>query len=216
MADRVMRAERGGATREAIMDAAERLYAEHGMHAVSNRQISEAADQGNSAAVTYHFGSKADLVRAIARRHATQMEAARLDMVTGAVGSGDLRDWVACLVRPYTGHLAALGARTWYARFRAQLMSDPGLQRINTREAMESASLRLILTGLHQCLPDLPAGIRAERQAMAGHVIAQMCAERERALADGSPTLHPTWDALADSLIDAVVGLWGAPVTPHP
>ena len=30
-------------TREAIMAAAERLYAEHGLVAVSNRQISEAA-----------------------------------------------------------------------------------------------------------------------------------------------------------------------------
>ncbi|WP_416969054.1 hypothetical protein [Streptomyces sp. 4F14] len=29
------------------------------MHAVANRQISRAAGQGNNAAVTYHFGTKA-------------------------------------------------------------------------------------------------------------------------------------------------------------
>jgi cytochrome P450 len=51
-----------------ILATTERLFAERGIHAVSNRQISEAAGQGNSAAVGYHFGTKADLVRAIARR----------------------------------------------------------------------------------------------------------------------------------------------------
>lgn len=47
------------------MTAAERLYAEHGVFGMSNRQVSEAAGQGNNAAVGYHFGTKTDLVRAI-------------------------------------------------------------------------------------------------------------------------------------------------------
>jgi hypothetical protein len=37
---------------------------------VANRPISEAAGQGDNAAVTYHFGAKADLICAIVRRHA--------------------------------------------------------------------------------------------------------------------------------------------------
>ncbi len=64
-AGRTVRTERASSTQEAILVAAERLYAEHGMFAVSNRQVSEAAGQGNNAAVGYHFGTKADLVRAI-------------------------------------------------------------------------------------------------------------------------------------------------------
>lgn len=216
MADRTVRVERGGATRELILNTAERLFAERGMHVVSNRQISEVAGQGNSAAVTYHFGAKADLVRAIAGRHGEQMEQARVDMVAEAVGSNTLRDWVACLVRPFTGHLAALGSPTWYARFRVQVMSDPALQEITAQEALASASLRMILAGLNQCLPDLPADVRAERSVMARHLIAQMSAERERALAEGTPTLQPSWEDLADSLVDAIVGLWQAPVTRRP
>ena len=58
---RSVRAERASTTQEAILKAAERLYAEHGVFAVSNRQVSEAAGQGNNAAVGYHFGTKADL-----------------------------------------------------------------------------------------------------------------------------------------------------------
>src|SRR5215208_1928697 len=74
---RAVRADRASNTQEAILKAAERLYAEHGVFAVSNRQVSEAAGQGNNAAVGYHFGTKTDLVRAIIRKHATRIEEIR-------------------------------------------------------------------------------------------------------------------------------------------
>ena len=67
-AARPLRTDRASTTRVAILTAAERLYAEHGVFAVSNRQVSEAAGQGNNAAVGYHFGTKTDLVRAIEER----------------------------------------------------------------------------------------------------------------------------------------------------
>ncbi|MET9243445.1 helix-turn-helix domain-containing protein [Nonomuraea sp. NPDC003709] len=216
MAGGSARPERGSATREVILATAERLFAEHGVHAVSNRQISEAAGQGNSAAVGYHFGTKADLVRAIARRHADEMEQLRVWMVADAAGSTDVRDWVACLVRPFTRHLEAQGSPTWYARFRAQVMADPALYQITVEESLPSPSLRLLVDGLNRCLSDLPATVQKERWAMARHVIVHMCVERERALAEGATTLQSSWDDLASSLIDAIVGLWQAPVTPRP
>lgn len=216
MTGRAVRPERGSATREMILNTAERLFAERGVHAVSNRRVSEAAGQSNNAVVSYHFGTKADLVRAIARRHSDQMEQVRVNLVAEAAGSGDLRDWVACLVRPFTEHLAALGSPTWYARFRAQVVSDPVLHGITVEESLRSASSRLILAGVNQCLPDLTDDIRTVRWVMARNLISHMCVERERALAEGTPTHEPSWDALAASLIDALVGLWQAPVTPVP
>ncbi|HUR06198.1 MAG TPA: TetR family transcriptional regulator [Nonomuraea sp.] len=213
MAGKTVRPERGGATRQLILATAERLFAEHGVHAVSNRQISEAAGQGNSAAVGYHFGTKADLVRAIARKHADQMEELRVWMVADAAGSTEVRDWVACLVRPFLRHLAAQGSPTWYARFRAQVMADPALYQITVEESLPSPSLRLLVDGLNRCISDLPPSVREARWAMARHVIVHMCVERERALAEGTATLQPSWDDLAASLIDVLVGLWLAPVT---
>jgi len=100
---------RASATREAILTAAERLYAEHGVLAVSNRQISEAAGQGNNTAVGYHFGTRADLVRAIARRHSAAVEELRARMLAELGPGADLRDWVRCLVHPSTEHLARAG-----------------------------------------------------------------------------------------------------------
>jgi AcrR family transcriptional regulator len=208
--DNTSRAER---TRELILTAAERLFAEDGVFAVSNRQVSEAAGQGNNTAVGYHFGTKADLVRAIARKHLAQIEEVRRQLVAEIDGSTDVRDWIACLVRPVTEHLAAVGSPTWFARFGAQVMTDPALRPIMIEETQSSPSLVRIVEGLANCLPDLPADVRAERNDMTRQLLVHMIAERERALAENTPTPRATWRDTASGLIDALVGLWLAPVT---
>ena len=215
-AGRAVRTERASSTQEAILVAAERLYAEHGMFAVSNRQVSEAAGQGNNAAVGYHFGTKADLVRAIEERHRLPVEQLREQMVADLLQSGGpptLRDWVACLVRPLTEHLEQLGNPTWYARFAAQAMTDPAYYNIVVKGALSSPSLVQVVDGINRCLPDLPAEVHFERNIMARNLLMHTCADRERALAAGAPLSRRSWRAAASGLIDAVVGLWLAPVT---
>ncbi|MEA5360774.1 TetR family transcriptional regulator [Amycolatopsis sp., V23-08] len=208
-----MKTARADATRERILTTAERLFAEHGVYAVSNRQISEAAGQGNNTAVGYHFGAKADLVRAIARRHTEEIEVTRTRMVAEVPAGAPVRAWVACLVRPVTDHLGALPGPTWFARFGAQVMTDPALRGIMVEEALAVPSLHRTLRGLHGCLPALPADVRAERADMARQLMVHTCAERERALAEGTPTPRADWHAAGTGLIDALVGLWLAPVT---
>jgi AcrR family transcriptional regulator len=213
MAGRTLREEQAGATRELILTAAERLFAERGVYAVSNRQVGEAAGQGNNTAVGYHFGTKADLVRAIVRKHATRIEELRARLVAEVGDEDDVRAWVDCLVRPVLEHLAALGSPTWYARFCAQVVSDPALHRIVVDESLTSPSLRRIVDGLDRCLPDLPPEVRTERGEMARHLIVHVTAERERALAENTPTHRSNWQDAATGLADAVVGMWLAPVT---
>jgi AcrR family transcriptional regulator len=202
------------ATQELILVTAERLFAEHGVAAVSNRQISEAAGQGNNAAVGYHFGTKTDLIRAIVRKHSGQMEEIRDRMVTQIAGSTNLRDWVACLVRPVTEHLASLGNPTWFARFGAQAMTDPALRDIMSEEALSSPAIHQIIAGLDRCVPEMPADVRLERYHMARQLLMHICSEREMALAEGNPTPRSSWHDAATGLTDAIVGLWRAPVTP--
>lgn len=212
-AARPLRTDRASITREAILVAAERLYAEHGVFAVSNRQVSEAAGQGNNAAVGYHFGAKTDLVRAIEQKHRAPVELLRERMVARLGGDAGLRDWVACLVQPLTDHLAELGNPTWYARFAAQVMTDPAYYNIVVRDALSSPSLVQVIDGISSALPDLPAEVRMERNIMARNLLMHSCADRERALAQGGPVARKTWQASATGLIDAIVGLWLAPVT---
>ncbi|KAA9159662.1 TetR/AcrR family transcriptional regulator [Amycolatopsis acidicola] len=204
---------RGVATRNAILEAAVRLFAEQGVLAVSNRQIGAAAGKGNTSVVGYYFDSKADLVRALVRRFNARVNEAREDRIARLGAKPGLRDWATCLVHPYLELLEAGGPPTWYARFMAQVATDPGLRRIVVEEATSESMLR-VLDGLAGCLPELPEPVLRERYRIASHVILQMCAERERALADGQQ-VHPAgWDEAATGLVDVLVGMWTAAVTP--
>ncbi|MBQ0928059.1 TetR/AcrR family transcriptional regulator [Saccharopolyspora endophytica] len=201
---------RASATKERILDVAERLFAEQGVFAVSNRQISEAAGQGNNAAVGYHFGTKADLLRAIVRRHAEPVEANR-ERLLGEIGdSREVRDWLTCLVLPSVEHHASLRGST-LARFTAQLMSDPGLRELVVAESLSGPTLMRVMDGLNHCQPDLPLRAKIVRNDMTRHVLVHMMAEQERALAEGTARL--TWEETAQNVIDALTGLWLAPVT---
>lgn len=213
MTGRTVKDERAAATRERILAAAERLFAEHGVTAVSNRQVSEAAGQGNNTSVSYHFGGKADLVRAIVRRHNKEIEVLRGQMVARVAETAGTRDWVACLVRPPTRHLAELGPPTWFARFNAQIGTDPAFREIMKEESRASPSLRTTLERLRACLPDLPSDVREERGAMTRQLMQHTVAERELALAEGFPTARASWEDAATGLIDAITGLWLAPTS---
>ncbi|EKF25640.1 bacterial regulatory s, tetR family protein [Mycolicibacterium hassiacum DSM 44199] len=213
---RTVRTERASNTREAILSAAERLFAEHGVYAVSNRQVSEAAGQGNNAAVGYHFGTKTDLVRAIEQKHRVPIERLLTRMVAEIGDSTNLRDWIGCLVRSLTEHLDQLGNPTWYARFAAQALADPAYQKIVVKDAMGSPALQQVVDGITRCLPDLPMTVVTERNIMARNLLMHTCADFERAFAEGTAAPRTSWSSVASGLIDAIVGLWTAPVTEYP
>ncbi|MDN5853256.1 MAG: TetR family transcriptional regulator, partial [Actinomycetia bacterium] len=104
---------------------------------------------------------------------------------------------------------------TWFARFDAQLTTHPSLRALIAEEASTTA-VREGVGRVRRCTPDLPEDVRAERHDMARHLITHICAERERAIADGAPTRRPTWNATASGLVDAIVAIWGAPISDEP
>jgi AcrR family transcriptional regulator len=211
-AERMARSDRSTGTRDAILSAEESLFAERGMYAVSNRQISEAAGQGNNAAACYHFGTRTDLLRAIESKHREPIEELRAQMLTDIGDSTELRDWVGTLVRPLTDHLAAIGTPSWYARFAAQAMADPTYRHVVTKDALTSPMLVQTFDGIYRCLPDLPKRVRFERIVMARNLLMHTCAEHEGALAEHGTRSRSSWPVASKGLIDAIVGLWRAPV----
>ena len=70
-------------TSERLLDASARLFAESGYRGASVRDICNQA-RANPGAVSYHFGGKRQLYRAVLRRAASQLvemeEADRLDV----------------------------------------------------------------------------------------------------------------------------------------
>jgi AcrR family transcriptional regulator len=207
------RVDQVASTRKAILETAERLFAEHGVAAVSARQISEAAGQGNNAAVGYHFGTKMGLVRAILASHSEPIEARRAELVAENAGSTELRDWLTCLVLPSAEHFASLGTPTWFARFSAQVMTDPVLRSLIEEQSLNAPSMQQLLHGLRGCVSGLPAGVRQERGEMARHLLVHDFAERERAEAGGEAVGRAGWDEATAGLVDALVGLFQAPAT---
>jgi AcrR family transcriptional regulator len=70
-------------TRERVLDAAERLFAERGIEAVSIRDITRVAG-ANLAAINYHFGTKQELVTEIFSRRLTPLNQQRLALLDAA------------------------------------------------------------------------------------------------------------------------------------
>ncbi|MBO2462811.1 TetR/AcrR family transcriptional regulator [Actinomadura violacea] len=102
-------------TRERLLDAAERLYAERGLDAVSLREIVQAAGARNATAVQYHFGDRAGIVRAILARHAPEIEARRHALLDAyeADGVPGGRALAGALVRPMAACLGDASGRAF-------------------------------------------------------------------------------------------------------
>lgn len=128
-------------------------------------------------------------------------------MIAAAAGSDEIRDHIACLVRPLTDHLAELGVPSYYARFAAHVTTDPGLRELVLGDVTASPAMRRALDGLLSRLPDLPAPVAMLRSEMVRHILVHTCAERERALAENRVTATASWAATGDALIDAIAGL---------
>src|SRR3979411_328715 len=89
-------------TRSAILNSAERLYADRGFADVTLRDIVAAADV-NLAAVNYHFGSKDELIAElfVTRSLATNRE--RLNELKAAEAAGGGRADIDAILRALVG-----------------------------------------------------------------------------------------------------------------
>lgn len=197
---------RSHATRELLLDSAERLFAEHGPGAVSDRRIAEAAAQGNHSAVRYYFGGRDGLLQALVERHLVRLEESRAARFEG---SDSLLDDVRALVLPFTDELADQPVPSWRARFTARLLSDPTTAEL-IRDAEAHAPVgRRIIESIHARLDHLDPGIALGRTRLMTRIAATTCADvEELAAREGT---DPRWRAVGDFLADALTGMLQAP-----
>jgi AcrR family transcriptional regulator len=199
------RRDRAPTTRSLLLHTAERLYAERGLAAVSMRQILEAAGVANNSALAYHIGTRADLIRAIVEPHVADIVRHTRPMVQAAVDSTDPRQHVACLVQPYLRHLAELGTPSWWARFTAQISTDPAFGD-PMHEHPELARLLAEAGGrVWAYAPDLPPQDVALRTRVIRLAVLHTCAEQEAGEAAAD------WEEIGSALTDAITGLVLAP-----
>lgn len=158
---------RGRATRELILDTAERMICERGPDAVSMRQLAAAVGQGNNSAIQYYFESKEGLVRAIIARRAAQLEAIRKTMLADAIAQGSANDakvLLAVLFLPIAMIKDADGRHVYAGFMLRALHSIWGEQAHLTHQAwMRAGPVREVMDTLCALRPDLSGAQLASR-----------------------------------------------------
>jgi AcrR family transcriptional regulator len=121
----------GEDTREKLLDAAERLFAERGISGTTLRALTRFA-KVNLAAVHYHFGGKEGLLDAVVERRATAMNQERLrelDELERAAGdrTPDVGDILRAFLLPGLRSLESVGPETIDAltRLSARITCEP-------------------------------------------------------------------------------------------
>jgi AcrR family transcriptional regulator len=111
---------------DALIRAAERLFAERGSDGVSLREINSEAGASNASAVQYHFGDRRGLVRAVLAKHEVDIERRRHALLDAyeARQSPDLRSIAAALVDPLAAELSTEGG-IGYLQLVADLYNRP-------------------------------------------------------------------------------------------
>src|SRR3954468_24642396 len=199
-------------TRNAILAAAERLYADRGFGDVTLRDIVAAA-KVNLAAVNYHFGSKDELIAElfVTRSLATNRE--RLNELKAAEEKGGGRASVEAILRALVGPTlrGCLGPDregSTAARFmiRASIESVPPIRRIKNREIDHlrkfAAAMRRALPGRDEA--ELYWGLHFAL-SMAHHTIREK--ERLTKLSEGKCDLDDVEDVVAGVVSVATMAL---------
>ena len=117
----------GADTREQLLDAAESLIADQGVDGASVRAITDAAG-ANLAAISYHFGSKDELVKAVFERRLEPINRERLRLLDEAEGRPEgptLEDVVRAFVTPPLAILDPDEAPS-FGRCMIRALADPG------------------------------------------------------------------------------------------
>jgi len=147
-------------TKEKILDAAERLFAENGYQGTSLRMITAAAGV-NLAAVNYHFHSKEALIKAVYARRIGPVNEKRVRELAdaeAAAGSASpsLEDILRAFVAPILELPPDAAPGVDFRRLMGRMYVEPG-EKVQEflRELMQEVGQRFI-AAFHRALPDLP------------------------------------------------------------
>jgi AcrR family transcriptional regulator len=208
-------------TRERILDAAEELFARHGIADTSLRALTRHAGV-NLAAVHYHFGSKDGLLDAVVERIAAPINADRRERLARLEDCGDgapsAADVLLAFFLPVIERLeasAASGGPPALARLIARVESEPPgeIARLSCRHFGEIGSL--YTEALVRALPELAPGVVAERFHLA-HAVFTAAFQSEPTPARSSTPAPREADRLVarahEALAFAIAGLC-APAT---
>lgn len=199
-------------TRARIVSAAEKLFAERGIDAVSLVEIGRVAGQRNRSAVQYHFGDKAALLAAIRAKHAPGIERERgrmLDELGKARPS--LRALVEALVLPVAKKVQDRDGGEAYVRINAALIGHPGFPLLSQRSTRENRTADRLFRLVARATPKLPEALREPRMLLVTGLVFHGIADN--ALLARRRGGRAAWNLYVSHLVDCVLAVLQARVS---
>ena len=202
-----------GDTRLRLITAAEKLFGERGIHAVTLKDINSAAGQRNESALLYHFGSKPALVEAILTIRTRDIDQRRMERVAALFANGQEKDLNAILKAMFLPMMELLGSEKGvrFIRFLAQVLNDPDFD-------LPDMALRGSLPGVVKANSLLVAAI--------GDITPEVAIQRQRFIIEMGVSSLAIWSRHHDSvnevaareffisnLLDSIAGFLTAPVS---
>jgi AcrR family transcriptional regulator len=193
-------------TREALLDAGERLFAARGIDDVTVAEITRAAGQRNGAAIHYHFGGRDGLLEAILDRHLARIDAehfAGLDALRAASGRLSLRALAAVAIEPVASCLETESGRAFLKIQAHRSLAEGGVFE------QPSPGMAAVRKEFGAYMPAISQEIIEERGRLAGLMMYQRLGRRADEETRG--IRRPSRRVLVQTLIDAMTAVLGAP-----
>lgn len=170
----------GEATRELLMETAERLFALRGVDGVTLREIQVEAGQSNSSVITYHFGSKAGLVGALIDFRYRNIDARRTALLaelheTPPQDLARAAIWV--IVRPL---LESIEAGEMFVPFLARLSESPSAHSEYWPREFEDTRVDVLTALEPNALAQLPEQLRRGRGVQLYNSVLNLLGEHAR------------------------------------
>jgi AcrR family transcriptional regulator len=206
-------------TKEKILDAAERLFAERGIEATSIRDIIGVAEV-NLGAVNYHFGTKQELAAAVFGRRLEPLNQRRLALLVEAEQNAGgrppkLETLIEAMVRPVVEGSFAAGKRNLaFMRLMGRSHGAPGGEIERLIRAQFGEVMSRFASALQRALPGIP------REELVWRIRFMFGAVHHALLACGredSASIHPRQKLDAEGLVRRLVAFTAAGIkTPFP
>lgn len=174
---------------------------------MTSREITEAAGQRNTSAISYHFGSREGLLLELLARRGGPVDRRRGELRDALGDDPSVPALVRCLVEPYSEMLRTGPGRS-YLRIVAQLRGRFAAWRVQSDTATTHHLARVL--GEVEDRPELAPALRRERVVALIMVLTATTAERARRIDDDVP-VELDHDRFVANLVDMCSALVLAP-----
>ncbi len=203
-------------THEQVILAAERLFGDFGIDAVSMRQINVAVRQRNSSVAHYHFGTKEALIAATfdyRMERINRRRLQRLDEVSKAGQVGDVRMLVQVIILPIVEEIKQSKGGSHYIRFAGQAFRHPRLDFFSMRRSEFSEGMRRVHRLLQAALPNVPEMLVVQRFGTIMELIFHSLADREIFRLSAKKKKDFNAAVFLNNIVDSCTGALTAPLS---